>query len=138
MSFYSLSSKYKVNRGDDSYTHVSMFPYGGSYNIPNEDIEEFYNQYNRQIRNGAKFGILERPKDIGPMLVDVDIAKKADRLERLYTKERTVEYAKCFQKHLLENTNLKSVDCWILEKKPYLDGKGNCKNGFHLHFPTFG
>ena len=30
---------------------------------------------------------------------------------------------------------MRNVDCWILEKRPYLDGKGNCKNGFHLHFP---
>ena len=121
---------------ESDYTHVSMLPHGGLYRIPNEDMEVFCGQYSKCIEKGAKFGILERPKDIGPMLVDVDIAKKADRLERLYTKERTVEYAKCFQKHLLENTDLKSVDCWILEKKPYLDGKGNCKNGFHLHFPT--
>ena len=139
MSFYSLSSKYKVNRGDDSYTHVSMFPYGGSYNIPNEDIEEFYNQYNRQIRNGAKFGILERPKDIGPMLVDVDIAKKSTTLETLYTKDRVLAYATAFQEYLITHTNITDhvkLECYVLEKKPYLDTKGNCKNGFHLHFPT--
>ena len=70
------------------------------------------------------------------MLVDVDIAKKLDRIEKLYTRERTIEYAKCFQRHLLESTSLESADCWILEKKPYLDEKRNCKNGFHLHFPT--
>ena len=135
MNFFDLMNKFKCDKTAD-YTHVSMLPHGGLYRIPNEDMEVFYGQYRKCIEKGAKFGILERPKDIGPMLVDVDIAKKADCLERLYTRERTIEYAKCFQKHLLENTDLKSVDCWILEKKPYLDGKGNCKNGFHLHFPT--
>ena len=135
MNFFDLMNKFRCDKTAD-YTHVSMLPHGGLYRIPNEDMEVFYGQYSKCIEKGAKFGILERPKDIGPMLVDVDIAKKTDRLERLYTRERTVEYAKCFQKHLLENTDLKSVDCWILEKKPYLDGKGNCKNGFHLHFPT--
>ena len=135
MNFFDLMNKFKCDKTAD-YTHVSMLPHGGLYRIPNEDMEVFYGQYRKCIEKGAKFGILERPKDIGPMLVDVDIAKKADCLERLYTRERTVEYAKCFQKHLLENTDLKSADCWILEKKPYLDGKENCKNGFHLHFPT--
>ena len=135
MNFFDLMNKFKCDKTAD-YTHVSMLPHGELYRIPDEDMEVFYGQYSKCIEKGAKFGILERPKDIGPMLVDVDIAKRADLLERLYTKERTIEYAKCFQKHLLENTNLKSVDCWVLEKKPYLDGKGNCKNGFHLHFPT--
>ena len=140
MSFYSLMSKYKVNRGDDSYTHVSMLPYGGLYNIPNEDIEEFYNQYNQQIKGGAKFGILERPKDIGPMLVDVDIAKPSTTLETLYTKDRVLAYATAFQKYLISHTDITDhtkLECYVLEKKPYLDSaKGNCKNGFHLHFPT--
>ena len=139
MSFYSLMSKYKVSRGDDSYTHVSMLPYGGSYNIPNEDLEEFYNQYNQQIKGGAKFGILERPKDIGPMLVDVDIVKKSTELESLYTKDRVLAYATAFQEHLMTHTDITDhakLECYVLEKKPYLDSKGNCKNGFHLHFPT--
>ena len=42
MSFYSLMNKYKWTETDqDDYTHVSMFPYGGRYKIPNEDIEDF-------------------------------------------------------------------------------------------------
>ena len=135
MNFFDLMNKFKCDK-TANYTHVSMLPHGGLYRIPDEDMEAFYGQYSKCIEKGAKFGILERPKDIGPMLVDVDIVKKSKRLEILHTKERTIEYAKCFQKHLLENTNLKSVDCWVLEKKPYLDTKGNCKNGFHLHFPT--
>ena len=135
MNFFDLMNKFKCDKTAD-YTHVSMLPHGGLYRIPDEDMETFYGQYSRCIEKGAKFGILEKPKDIGPMLVDVDIVKESKRLEILHTKERTIEYARCFQKYLLENTGLESVDCWVLEKKPYLDGKGNCKNGFHLHFPT--
>ena len=135
MDFFNLMNKFRCDKTAD-YTHISMLPHGGLYKIPNEDLEEFYGQYNKCIEKGATFGILERPKDVGPMLVDVDIAKESDQLEKLYTRERTIEYARCFQKHLLGNTSLKSVDCWVLEKRPYLDGKGSCKNGFHLHFPT--
>ena len=135
MNFFDLMNKFKCDKTAD-YTHVSMLPHGGVYRIPDEDTEVFYGQYSKCIEKGAKFGILEKPKDIGPMLVDVDIVKESKRLEILHTKERTIEYARCFQKYLLENTNLEFVDCWVLEKKPYLDGKGNCKNGFHLHFPT--
>ena len=69
------------------------------------------------------------------MLVDVDIAKETNKIEKLYARDRVIEYVKLFQKYLMEYTALDSVDCYVLEKKPYLD-KGKCKNGFHLHFPT--
>ena len=127
-------NKFKCDK-TENYTHVSMFPHGGLYKIPDDEIETFYGDYSRCIDKKAKFGILERPTDIGPMLVDIDIVKKSKTLKFLHTRERTIEYARCFQKYLLETTNLESVDCWVLEKKPYLDGEGNCKNGFHLHFP---
>ena len=137
MSFYSLMNKYKVDKTED-YTHVSMFPYGGCYKIPDESIEEFYNQYNLQIRAGGKYGILERPKDIGPMIVDIDIVKPSEEKQSLYTKGRVMVYATAFQNFLKTHTDIddnKKLECYVLEKKPYLDGKGNCKNGFHLHFP---
>ena len=144
MSFYSLMNKYKWTEAEqgseskDDYTHVSMFPYGGRYKIPNENIEDFYNQYNLQIRAGAKYGILERPKNIGPMLVDIDIVKPSEKRQSLYTKERVMVYAMSFQKYLASHTDIvdhTKLECYVLEKKPYLDNKGNCKNGFHLHFP---
>ena len=135
MNFYNLMNEFKCDKTED-YTHVSMLPHGGLYRIPDDEIEAFYGRYSLCMNKKAKFGILERPTDIGPMLVDIDIVKKSKTLISLHTKERTIEYARCFQKFLLETTNLQSVDCWVLEKKPYLDGKGNCKNGFHLHFPS--
>ena len=130
-------NKYKVDKSEE-YTHVSMFPYGGCYKIPNENIEGFYNQYNLQIKAGGKYGILERPKKIGPMLVDVDIVRRSEKKQSLYTKGRVMVYAVAFQNFLKDYTDIdddKKLECYVLEKKPYLDGKGNCKNGFHLHFP---
>ena len=118
MSFYSLMNKYKVDSTDSEYTHVSMFPYGGCYKIPNENIEEFYNQYNLQIRAGGKYGILERPKDIGPMIVDIDIVKPSEKKQSLYTKERVMTYATAFQKYLASHTDIidnTKLECYVLE-----------------------
>ena len=64
------------------------------------------------------------------------MARPADRL---YTRERVIEYATAFQKQLIEHTDITDhtkLECYVLEKRPYIDGKENCKNGFHLHFPT--
>ena len=127
-------NKYKCDKTSD-YTHVSMYPYGGLYKILNKELDEFYNEYLTSIRKGVKLGILERPKDIGPMLVDIDIAKETDKIDSLYTKDRVIEYVKCFLKYLTSYTGLDLVDCYVLEKPAYMN-KGKCKNGFHLHFPT--
>ena len=48
-------------------------------------------------------------------------------------------YATAFQKYLITHTDITDhakLECYVLEKRSYLDTKGNCKNGFHLHFPT--
>ena len=120
-----------------------MYPHGGSFRIDNKDIYNFYEDYTTFIQAEEVLGVLEKPLNIGPMIVDVDIKMKSKKLKPLHSKERTFQYAKQFQKILLEtiigdvtkgsvNAN---VECWILVKDPYLDGKGNCKHGFHLHFP---
>ena len=72
------------------------------------------------------------------MLVDIDIVKPSEEKQALYTKGRVLEYAMSFQKYLMSHTDITDqtkLECYVLEKKPYLDNKGNCKNGFHLHFP---
>ena len=139
MSFYSLIGKYKVSRDtkDVEPTHVSMLPHGGIYNIPNEELESFYTEYNKHIKEGALYGILERPTDIGPMLVDVDISKKTDKSKALYTEKRVLEYVSIFQETLKRNANItndEDLECYVLEKKGYFSND-KFKNGFHLHFP---
>lgn len=138
MTFFELMGKYIVSRNSDvEPSHVSMLPHGGIYNIPDDELEEFYKEYNAHIRNGAKYGILERPKDIGPMLVDVDISKETTEDKALYTEKRVKEYVLAFQDRLKENTNienLEDLECLVLEKEGYFSND-KFKNGFHLHFP---
>ena len=139
MTFYDLMGKYKVSRDSNiEPSHVSMLPYGGIYNIPEEKSEEFYNEYNLHIRKGAKYGILERPKDLGPMLVDIDISKETTENKALYNEKRVLKYVLSFQEQIRETTNIEDpesvLECFVLEKKGYFSN-GKFKNGFHLHFP---
>lgn len=129
--------KFKVSRDSNiEPSHVSMLPYGGIYSIPEEELEEFYNTYNLHIRKGSKYGILERPKDLGPLLVDIDISKETSEDKKLYTEKRVLEYVLSFQEQVRETTNIEEsvLECYVLEKKGYFSN-GKFKNGFHLHFP---
>ena len=135
MSFFSLMNKYKVSREQSQeHSHVSMLPYGGLYNIPDDELEEFYEEYNKHIRDGAKYGILEKPKNIGPMIVDIDISKPLEEMTltkskerkpkgRLYTNERVKQYVKAFQERLANYTDItdhSKLECYVLEKRPYI------------------
>lgn len=141
--FESLMRKYRGSRENKDFvtTHVSMYPYGGIYNIPTDKLESFYTEYNHDIRNKALYGLLEKPKDIGPVLVDVDIAKEGGGNEPLYTEERVLEYVSIFQKNLKKYANIENDEdliCYVLEKKGYYTSENylsKYKNGFHLHFP---
>lgn len=138
MTFFELMGKYMVSRESGTVpSHVSMLPHGGIYDIPEDQLEEFYTEYNSHIRKGAKYGILERPKDIGPMLVDVDISKNTTKDKALYSEKRVMEYVQVFQDRLRKLTNVKNnedLECYVLEKKGYFSND-KFKNGFHLHFP---
>ena len=133
MNFYKLTNKFKCNKSED-YTHVSMLPYGGVYKIPLDSLDQFYTDYQACIASGIKLGVLERPKDEGPMLVDVDISLVSSKIISLYTRDDVLRYVECFQNILRDYTKSKTVDCFVLEKTAYMKN-GRCKNGFHLHFP---
>ena len=133
MNFYELMNKFKCDKSED-YTHVSMLPYGGVYRIPDDSLDQFYTDYQACIASGMKLGVLERPKDEGPMLVDVDISMVSSEITSLYTRDDVFRYVECFQNILMDYTKSKIVDCFVLEKTAYMKN-GRCKNGFHLHFP---
>ena len=133
MNFSKLMNKFKCDKSED-YTHVSMLPYGGVYKIPFDSLGQFYTDYQACIASGVKLGVLERPKDIGPMLVDVDISLVSSKVISLYTQGDVLRYVECFQNVLMNYTKSKTVECFVLEKTAYMKN-GQCKNGFHLHFP---
>ena len=139
MNFNNLLNKFRCKKTDE-YTHLSMYPYGGVYKIPDGELKEFYERYQGSLDEGYEFGVLERPLDDGPILVDVDIKipiEQHDVIKLLYSYDQIKRIISVYQKTMMEtiqDLDLEDLLCIVLEKSGYKKG-GHYKNGFHLHFP---
>ena len=140
MNFNNLLNKFRCKKTDE-YTHLSMYPYGGVYKIPNEELKEFYKEYQDSLDNGYELGILERPLNNGPILVDIDIKipieQCSPKTKLLYSHDQIKRIITVYQKTMMdtiEDLNLEDLLCVVLEKPSYKTEE-HYKNGFHLHFP---
>ena len=140
MNFNNLLNKFRCKKTDE-YTHLSMYPYGGVYKIPDQELKEFYERYQGSLDEGYEIGVLERPLDNGPILVDVDIKIPIEQhhpeTKLLYSNDQVKRIISVYQKTMMrtiQNLNLEDLLCIVLEKPGYKK-EGYYKNGFHLHFP---
>lgn len=136
-NFYSFLTKHKVVGEGVEHTHTCFGPPYGKYNIPDEDLDPFYDLYSK-VMGHIILHVTERPKDVGPLLIDIDM-KFNDVTKRQY-KENDITY-------LVTKINLiiktyfqatkKMLKAFILEKKTPSEtkNKGETKDGFHIVYP---
>ena len=56
------------------FTHISMAEnYKSRFNLDKDQIKEFTKIYAEAVDNGAILSIAEKPKDYGPLLIDIDM-----------------------------------------------------------------
>ena len=76
------------------FTHISMAEnYKGRFSLNKHQIKKFTKLYAEAVSNGALFSIGEKPKDYGPLLVDLDIEISKDEHigKRLYNDDMIYE-----------------------------------------------
>jgi len=133
--------KYIVSKGQQ-FSHTSKISPLRSYNIPDEDLENFWQIYQEVVAEGGIVGITEKPLEIVPLIVDVDFkCPMEDGLKRYYKPKHIRELIQIYQEiisELVVNPNDENIyTCCVLEKiNPTVIG-GKIKDGFHLHFPFF-
>lgn len=152
MSLNKFFNEYRCTK-TDAYTHLSMYPYGGLFEIPDRETEEFHLAYQGAVNSGVCLGILERPMDYGPVLVDIDIkttdiagamrrtqrraTKSGTRCGVLYSETQILRIVKAYTNTMIDTVEgivPEELTCVVLEKPGYTKGN-EYKNGFHLHFP---
>lgn len=125
----------KCSRSDaDYWTHVSLIEPKGRLLFDYEQTDEFFDSYG-SIYDKEKYGIAERPGNMIPIIVDIDL--KSDTEKRLYTQQQLEDTVKIYQKvikDIIKDVEYSDLVCVCLEKKGYRSGDVY-KNGFHLHFP---
>ena len=124
------------------HTHTAFGHPWRKYNIPDTEYDKFIAMYSKLI-NKTKLHMIERPREVGPLLIDLDWRFKRKYKRRQYTlddikliiskaNEVLRRYYKCKKKQLLG---------FVLEKpKPTKDikndGRVEYKDGVHVVYPN--
>lgn len=111
------------------YTHYSIFNPGACYYIPNNKLQEFYKEYDKCIKKGNIFSIVEVPPDnASPIKIDMDLTC-VDNI-RTYTLDnihKTIGYyIKLLKKNVTKLPN--KFNIYVYEK----EAPTNNRDGFHI------
>jgi len=88
--FVKFLMDHKVEKTDPC-THTAFGPPWGKFFIPEEENEEFMDLYIEKLEKGIRskqpveLHIIERPTEIGPLVIDIDFDYNKKELERVYT-----------------------------------------------------
>ncbi|AYV76933.1 MAG: D5-like helicase-primase [Barrevirus sp.] len=150
--FNTFLKEHKVEGERVFYTHTAFgFPWG-KFNIGEKEgeLEKFFELYGNALQVGADLHITERPKKVGPLLIDVDFhfdlpkQEDIDKEEKRLYKEDDIKYVigtinsiiksyfKCDTKNLLAFSLEK--DKATVKVNKTTDEK-EFKDGFHIIYP---
>jgi P4 family phage/plasmid primase-like protien len=145
-NFSSIAKKYKLKklasnkkREKGVISHTFYGPPYGSYYVPHDCSDEFNAAYEKARLAGNKLHVIERPKNISPLCIDVDL-----RFKDVYNKrEYNIKHVKCIISYVNEIINKyvaideKKILAFVTEKpKPSKDIKNKeYKDGFHIMYP---
>lgn len=122
-------------KDDELITHISMAnDFKGKFHLNSKQNKEFTKLYSKAIANGDIFSIGEKPKEYGPLLIDVDL--ESNKSGRLYNDKMIFEvidaYREVANKYLNLTSDILAVS--LFEKPKPTIKKDGVKDGFHLIF----
>ena len=112
-----------------------------TFNIDDDEYHKFIELYkNECIKEYGKLHILEKPKDIGPLLFDFDFKQKVSK--RILNKNQMIKIIEIINSVIKKYFKIKQnkkylYDAYILLKKePFYNENKKCYvDGFHIHYP---
>lgn len=118
--------------------HPALAPFKGKFHISDSDYPKFLRLYKLAIE-GMSMHIVERPKENGPMVIDIDFKTSSKHKERQYLDshiELVIELYNKHFKHYLKALD-RNMNAFVFEKpEPTYDQKNKeYKDGFHIIYP---
>tara|TARA_B100000214_G_scaffold375465_1_gene361949 strand:+ start:5975 stop:8710 length:2736 start_codon:yes stop_codon:yes gene_type:complete len=114
---------------------------GGSYDIPNDKMSEFYKLLSKALfRDNNKISIVEKVQDISRLVIDLDFKYKDHFTERQYNENVLKRIINDIFRHIENVYDISNEQkiCWVMEKDKILDApqkKYKSKDGLHFLFP---
>lgn len=138
---YRFLEKHKVNGGHEiKHTHVSMGDsFFGKFNLDKDARAEFLKHYIEAVEYGAVFSIAEKPKDYGPLLIDIDLELPLDNYkegDRLYNNNIIIGVINAYRTaiHKYIDVTDSELEVALLEKEAPTKKALVMKDGVHIIF----
>ena len=130
---------YQVEKGSD-FTHTSIVKPSGSFYIPGDKLDEFFNIYGLAMQAKVDLYLTEKPRDIIPVLIDIDFRfpkdDKLTYLTRSYTYDHILDILKIYIKHVNNTVNTpEKFNIYVMEKSAPVLYKDRIKDGIHILIP---
>jgi len=137
--FITFLNEYKLDKNDShspKKSHTLMGHPFGSYNIPDNKLEDFYKVYSNVIGGKHNLTVVERPKVISLLVFDIDYHSKKSKRIYNFNHIRDVYNAACLiiKKYFEISDDI--LKCYVFEKKKPTKKKDSYKDGFHILFPN--
>jgi P4 family phage/plasmid primase-like protien len=129
--------KPSANEQGGKKTHTSFGPPWGGYIIPDDKRDRFMKIYCRVIEAGHTLHMIEIPREVTPLPIDIDF--KYDSENREYTIDDVKMIVKLYNKYIRQYFNVEKKDlrAFVMEKeKPNYDAeKQHYRDGWHVVYP---
>lgn len=145
--FEAFLKETKVEGEKVPFTHTAFGSPWGKYNITDDKIDRYFQLYCNALQSGIELHMTERPKQVGPLLIDIDFHfDELKEKERLY-KDDDIKYVIGIINGIVReyyNWTNKDLLAFVFEKdKPTIkvnksDNKEfnkEFKDGFHIIYP---
>ena len=164
--FHKYLNQFRIKKGQH-YTHTSISKIGGpsglSLNIPNDKLDEFFENYKKAMMKGSPLHLTEKPIDPSLMRIDLDFRfmpiKGADDksedgcsldemsalnrqqeervIPRMYNDGHVERILMCYFEILAEFLNVPddALIAYVMEKPSPVMKAGKIKDGIHVIWP---
>lgn len=129
--------KHRVEKGCE-FTHTSLGRPVGSFYVPSDELDTFYQVYVSSKKKGEELHITEKHRHLGPLVVDLDFRFSAESgLERKYNIVELEQIVEIYGQEISEflKLNVPYIDFYVLEKSSPVLLNGIIKDGIHIQIP---
>ncbi len=128
--------KFQVEKWSE-YTHTSIVKPTGSFYIPSDKLDTFYELYSKAVKHEDDLYVTEKHRDISPILIDIDFRfEKEDQPERKYNEDDIFNLVQLYANTIKEYIDIDEYDMYVMQKPSPVVDKNAVKDGIHIVIPT--
>lgn len=147
--FMDYLNEKRVRSSDDKIvTHQGMSPTQGKFCITEDELGDFFDKYDKEIKNGVKLSIMEKPyynMEL-PIVCDIDLRYEIPEGKKKITRKHTFlnirsiveSYKNVYDKNFVFRNNSHKKNCYYIvmqRDNPYVSevkDKKYIKDGIHM------